>query len=87
MNYTYTSSQYADANNTESSITGNQGFIPSYSVFDFSANYDINYYTISLGVNNLFDTTYFTRRASGYPGPGVIPAEPRHFYLTLGFKI
>ncbi len=87
LNYTYTSGQYADANNTEFSETGNQGYIPSYSVFDFSANYDINNYTISLGINNLFDATYFTRRASSYPGPGVIPAEPRHFYVTFGIKI
>lgn len=87
LNYNYTSGQYSDANNTESTITGNQGYIPSYSVFDFSANYDIDNFTISLGVNNLLNTTYFTRRASGYPGPGVIPAEPRHYYLTLGYKI
>ncbi len=87
LNYNYTSGQYSDANNTESTITGNQGYIPSYSVFDLSANYDIQSFTISLGVNNLLDTTYFTRRASSYPGPGVIPAEPRHYYLTLGFKI
>ncbi len=87
LNYTYTSNQYSDANNTEYTVTGNQGVIPSYSVFDFSANLDINNYTISLGVNNLLDKKYFTRRATSYPGPGLIPAEPRHFYITLGFKI
>ena len=87
LNYTNTSSQYSDANNTESTVTGNQGLIPAYEVFDLSANYDIKNYTISLGVNNLLNTTYFTRRATGYPGPGLIPAEPRLYYLTLGFKI
>ena len=87
LNYTYTSSQYSDANNTESSVTGNQGLIPSYTVLDFSVNYDIKKYTLSLGVNNLLDRTYFTRRATSYPGPGVIPAEPRHFYFTLAYKI
>lgn len=87
LNYTYTSGQYSDANNTESTPTGNQGYIPSYSIFDLSMNYDIDNYTIAFGVNNLLDTTYFTRRATTYPGPGLIPAEPRHFYITLGYKI
>lgn len=87
LNYNYTSGQYSDANNTESSPTGNQGFIPSYSVFDYSINYDIDNFTVSFGVNNLLNKTYFTRRASSYPGPGVIPAEPRHSYITLGYRL
>ncbi|MCB9348223.1 MAG: TonB-dependent receptor [Lewinellaceae bacterium] len=44
LNYTNTSSQYSDANNTEFTETGNQGLIPAYEVFDLSANYDIKYY-------------------------------------------
>ena len=87
LNYTNTSSQYSDANNTESTVTGNQGLIPAYEVFDLSANYDIKNYTIAIGINNLLNTTYFTRRATGYPGPGLIPAEPRLYYLTLAFRI
>ena len=87
LNYSYMGDQYSDANNTESTVTGNQGYIPSYGVFDFSMNYDIDNYTIAFGVNNLLNKVYFSRRATGYPGPGIIPAEPRHFYFTLGFKI
>ena len=87
LNYNYTGGQYSDANNTESSITGNQGFIPAYNVFDLSANWDINNYTFGIGINNLMNTKYFTRRATSYPGPGVIPAEPRLMYITLGYKI
>ncbi|MGN6439299.1 MAG: hypothetical protein ACTHMM_22345 [Agriterribacter sp.] len=30
---------------------------------------------------------YFTRRADGYPGPGIIPADRRNAYVTLQFKI
>jgi Fe(3+) dicitrate transport protein len=30
-----------------------------------------------VNVNNLFDRRYFTRRAGGYPGPGIIPADGR----------
>ncbi len=87
LNYTNTSSQFSDANNTKATETGNQGIIPSYEVWDFSANYDIKNFTVALGINNLFNKTYFTRRATGYPGPGLIPAEPRLYYLTLGYRI
>ena len=31
--------------------------------------------------------SYFTRRATGYPGPGIIPSEPRTFYTTLQIKL
>jgi Fe(3+) dicitrate transport protein len=30
---------------------------------------------------------YFTRRAGGYPGPGIMPAEPRNFFITVGVKL
>ncbi|MCB0611888.1 MAG: TonB-dependent receptor [Phaeodactylibacter sp.] len=66
LNYTNTSSQYSDANNTEFTETGNQGLIPAYEVFDLSANYDIKNYTIAIGINNLLNTTYFTRRATSH---------------------
>lgn len=87
LNYNYTGDQYSDANNTERTVTGNQGYIPSYNVFDLSANWDVKNYTFGIGINNLMNTKYFTRRATSYPGPGVIPAEPRLMYITLGYKI
>ena len=34
----------------------------------------------------LTNTIYFTRRAASYPGPGIIPAEPQTFYVSLGVK-
>jgi Fe(3+) dicitrate transport protein len=30
---------------------------------------------------------YFTRRATGYPGPGIIPSDARSFFVTLSFRI
>jgi len=33
-------------------------------------------------VNNLFNTVYFTRRSSGYPGPGALPSDGRTFFMT-----
>ena len=38
---------------------------------------------LEAGINNIFDEIYFTRRATGYPGPGIIPSPPRNTYLTL----
>lgn len=36
-----------------------------------------------MGVNNLADAVYFTRRAGGYPGPGAMPADGRTAFVTL----
>ena len=86
--YSYTSSQFADAQNT-TSPTQNAlfGEIPSYSVLDLSIKYEKERFIIETGVNNLLDRSYFTRRATGYPGPGIIPSDKRNYYLSLQFKI
>ena len=55
-----------------------QGYIPEQRVMDLTMNYGfLKNYVLTLGVNNLLDTKYFTRRASGYPGPGLIGADGR----------
>jgi Fe(3+) dicitrate transport protein len=53
---------------------------------DLSMAYNIKMFEISAGVNNLANTAYFTRRAVGYPGPGIIPSDGLALYLTLGAK-
>ena len=86
--YSYTSSQFADAQNTISPTQNALfGEIPSYSVVDLSAKYEKENFIIELGVNNLLDRSYFTRRATGYPGPGIVPSDKRNYYLSLQFKI
>ena len=35
---------------------------------------------------NLLDEYYFTNRATGYPGPGIIPSPNRNFYFMLEYK-
>ena len=87
MQYTYLSSQFTDASNAGQNVRDNQsgirGEIPAYSVADLSLSWSYKYLTIESGVNNLFNNLYFTRRATGYPGPGIIPSPPRTFYATL----
>lgn len=85
--YSYTAEHFTDATNSESTPEAVNGLIPAYAVMDLSASYDFKkYFSLYTGVNNLLDSRYFTRRASGYPGPGIIPAEPRNLYLTVQFK-
>jgi Fe(3+) dicitrate transport protein len=37
-----------------------------------------------VGFNNLLDERYFTRRASSYPGPGLIPSDGRRVHASFG---
>ena len=86
--YTYLSDQFTDSSNAiESNLSGVIGVIPSYDVFDLSVSYSLKRIKIESGFNNLFDNKYFSRRATGYPGPGIIPAAPRTFYFTIQYKI
>ncbi|REE00452.1 TonB-dependent receptor domain-containing protein [Marinoscillum furvescens] len=87
--YTYVREHYSDASNTDNNPpvpTAVEGTIPSYFVMDISTNYTYKFLTLEAGINNLTDEQYFTRRAAGYPGPGIIPAKPRNFYLGLEFQ-
>lgn len=84
--FTHLGDQYSEATNSEMSPNGIYGLIPSYWVMDLSASYDWKWLKVEAGVNNLTDNAYFTRRASGYPGPGIITSAQRHFYLGLGAK-
>ncbi|TRX48490.1 TonB-dependent receptor [Fulvivirga sp. M361] len=91
LQYTYLSEQYTDAQNTPRPEEGDSregiiGSIPAYSILDLSASYKIGKFRVEAGINNLMDEKYFTRRATGYPGPGIIPSDPRSFYTTLQFK-
>ncbi|MEE1899808.1 TonB-dependent receptor [Flavobacterium rakeshii] len=87
---TYLSSQFTDAINSTSGKDDNTygifGEIPSYYVADISASYQWKMLKLEAGINNFTNNYYFTRRATGYPGPGIIPSDPRVFYTTLEIK-
>jgi Fe(3+) dicitrate transport protein len=86
--YSHTSSQYSDAQNTLiPSPNALFGEIPAYSVIDLSTKYEKGKFVIEAGINNLLDESYFTRRATGYPGPGIIPSDKRNCYLSLQVKL
>jgi len=88
LQYSYVSNGFSDANNTVFNSTGIVGAVPSYHVWDFAAEWRfLNYYHVSAGVNNIADARYFTRRINMYPGPGILPADGRTFYVSLGLKL
>ena len=87
LQYTYLSAQFTDAQNSGSGdIAGIVGEIPAYSILDFSTSYKYKYAKLEAGINNVLDNSYFTRRATGYPGPGIIPSAPRNYYVGLELK-
>ncbi|HTJ12286.1 MAG TPA: TonB-dependent receptor [Dinghuibacter sp.] len=89
LQYAYTARQFGDATDaTQPSNNGINGLVPSYHVVDFSADYKLSkMILLSATVNNLTNHMYYTRRADSYPGPGIIPADGRSFYLTVQVKI
>ncbi|AUS04072.1 TonB-dependent receptor domain-containing protein [Pseudotamlana carrageenivorans] len=92
IQYTYLSEQYTDAFNSKADTPGGLregviGEIPAYDILDVSLSYSYKRFKFETGINNLLDNSYFTRRATGYPGPGIIPSAPRNWYATLEIKI
>ena len=79
---------YADAANTvKANVAATTGLIPAYKVQDISAGFKfLKHYNVKGGINNLTDARYFTRRSGGYPGPGLLPADGRTWYVSGGLK-
>jgi Fe(3+) dicitrate transport protein len=88
LQYSYVGKGFSDANNTVNNATGATGVVPAYHVWDWSADWAfLTHYHVSAGVNNLADAHYFTRRINMYPGPGILPADGRTVYISLGLKL
>lgn len=87
--YSYVSEAFSDANNTATpTANGVNGLIPAYGLLDLSGTYTFTEkFFVKGGINNLLNEKYFTRRAGGYPGPGLMAAEPRNFFVTVGVKL
>ena len=87
VQYTFLSAQYTDASNSiDSNLSGIIGLLPYYDVLDLSFSYKYKNFKIESGINNALNLAYFTRRATGYPGPGIIPSPPRNSYVTIEWK-
>jgi Fe(3+) dicitrate transport protein len=85
--YNYTGDAFGDASNARTSSDPAAGYIPAYNVLDISATYKFANFQIKAGVNNITDRAYFTRRTDEYPGPGIIPAVGRSFYVGMALQM
>jgi len=86
--YTHLSDQFSEATNAvDGGVSGVVGIIPAYTIMDIGLSYQWKMLQIEGSVNNVANRMYFTRRATGYPGPGILPSDGRGFYLTLQVKL
>lgn len=89
LQYNYISEVFTDAANiAEPNATSTTGVLPAYNLLDLNLAYQLNdVYHFRAGVNNLTNEMYATRRAGGYPGPGLMPGTGRTFYLSVGLRL
>ena len=88
IQYTYLSKQFTDATNAKlGNLSGVIGEIPAYDILDVSFSFSYKKFKLETGVNNVLNNYYFTRRATGYPGPGIIPSPDRNLYISLEIKL
>jgi len=88
--YSAVGGSWSDANNTVASEKNpGVGYVSPYQVLDFATSYKFHdNYNIRIGINNLTDNKYYTRRTETlvYLGKGVLPGDGRSIYFTLGAK-
>ena len=91
LQWTHLTEQFTDASNApqikDENQSGIQGTIPAYTIVDLSFSYSWKMLKLEAGSNNLFDEIYFTRRATGYPGPGIHPSAARTFYVAIQLRL
>lgn len=85
--FAYTHEHFSDATNAISVADATRGTIPTYSVQDISMSYQWKRFKFQTGINNLLNQMYFTRRATAYPGPGIIPSDGRNWYFGLAVRL
>jgi Fe(3+) dicitrate transport protein len=88
LQYNYVSAVFTDAaNSILANASSTTGQLPAYQIIDLNMTYQwAGIYQLRAGVNNLTNATYATRRAGGYPGPGILPGNARTFYLAIGLR-
>jgi Fe(3+) dicitrate transport protein len=89
IQYSYVDNSYSDALNTvQPTSNGAKGMVPSYGILDINASLRIGQnYTFRVGVNNITDKQYFTKRPTGYPGVGVWSSDGRGINMSFGIKL
>jgi Fe(3+) dicitrate transport protein len=85
LQLSHSASSYGDANNSVvPTDDAAAGFVPGYTVLDWSGQFQLGRKVeLSVGINNLANTRYFTKRTDEYPGPGILPGIGRSVYVTV----
>ena len=88
LQYSYVAASFSDALNTPvPSANGARGPVPAYSLWDINTALHFGeVYTLRLGINNLLDAQYFTKRPAMYPGQGVWSSDGRSVVASLGIS-
>ncbi len=89
LQWSFVGQVFTDALNTViPSSNAQTGLIDQYGLFDLSLKYEFTKQIfLQSSCNNLLDTRYATRRAGGYPGPGLLPGTGRNITITLGLNV
>ena len=89
LQHQFVGDTYADALNTKTPPeTGAVGIVPSYNVWDLNTSYQVSSkFILRVGINNLLNKSYFTKRPQMYPGPGIWTSDGRSFVASIGFKL
>ncbi|MBK8620640.1 MAG: TonB-dependent receptor [Saprospiraceae bacterium] len=89
IQHSYVSETFSDALNTETpTANGGVGIVPSYNLWDINAAFRIHKnITFRCGVHNLTNQSYFTKRPTVYPGPGVWSSDGIGFTGTVIVQI
>ena len=85
--YAYVGEHFSDATNAVRTPTAIEGIIPAYDIMDLSLSYQLGRFRFEAGLNNLMNRMYFTRRATGYPGPGILPSTGRGGYVGVQMRV
>lgn len=88
--YSYVSSTFADALNTEvpPAATGAVGLVPSYGLLDLNAGIRFSKIVeLKLNISNAANKQYFTKRPMFYPGPGIWPSDGRNFSASVAIRL
>ena len=87
LQYSYTRKHFSDATNAALVPDATVGIIPSYYTIDFNAGYKWKSIGLQLAISNITNNKYFTRRADGYPGPGILPSDAINANITLNINL
>ena len=89
VQYSYVSETFADPLNTVTpSRDGARGLVPGYGLLDVLASIRLTpNLTLKASLNNALNKSYFTKRPTFYPEPGLWPSDGRSANVTLGINL